>query len=262
MTTRERTPSVNPLYAHHKGEHNQLFAGEPTSPTNDTSCCRRRRLQSCEVLRPPCFAAVRSPGSPPTRSCFEQCSVERAEKKNFRTPSTTMIAVEVTNFTSQLQLFETGIKNSSSVRNLPLTNVSRMQYSSLDQGDIYISGSCVCSCCIARPIATFFRFRSVNGFEYETYELCARQLGLVHGVDEYALSLHARGYGVRRSAGTPSSFCNSNTAQAPPAPPLWEEFSGAALACVPQTNLVFQISPHDNTEFDRLVNNSNKTETA
>ena len=119
----------------------------------------------------------------------------------------------------------------------------------------------------------------MNGFVYETYQQCARELGLVHDVDENVICMQealrfATAREIRR-------LFTTLILHGAPAPSLWEKFQMHLLldfavtmsdAALKHIDLMLEKHGrstnqfglpnvhHDNTEFDSLLNDFNKTE--
>ncbi|CAN0571068.1 unnamed protein product, partial [Ectocarpus sp. 12 AP-2014] len=65
------------------------------------------------------------------------------------------------------------------------SNVSRIQYMSPDYGEVWYLRLLL----LHRPAYSFTALKTVDGTIFETYQLCATHLGLVHDVNEYLISM-------------------------------------------------------------------------
>lgn len=149
-----------------------------------------------------------------------------------------------------------------------------------DQGDIWFLRLLL----LHRPASSFVQFRFIHGFQYETYEQCAGDLGLVHDVNEYSICMQeAMVFSTARKL---RRLFTTLILHGAPAPPLWEEFqvqlsldfavtiTSAASSDAALKHIDLMLTKHgrstnqfglpnvhhDNTEFDRLLHTFNRAE--
>ncbi|CAN0261560.1 unnamed protein product [Ectocarpus sp. 12 AP-2014] len=242
--TQERTPSVNLLYVHREGEQ-PVIHDEADEPAE-----RQAAADNAVSHLMKYFGRQRQ--SKRTRSNDDN------DDGNDYVPST------VPHFRGRYRNF---------VYLKSTFNVSRIQYMSPDQGDIWFLRLLL----LNRPASSFRQLRCIDGIEHEIYEQCARELALVHDTNEYAICMQeAAQFATARELRRvfPTLILHGASA-----PQLWEQF---------QTDLTFDFAPtmtaaasidaslkhidlmlnkhgrstnqlglpnvkHDNTEYDSLI---------
>lgn len=174
--TNERFPSVELLYVHHEGEQ-PVIHDEADEPE------QRQAAANNAVSH-----LMRYFGRPDNPLCsnltypeyYEKISIEKDKRSTKRRrPEPETDDDDIVPSTSPFLRDRYG----NYVYLKTKQSVSRLQYLSPDQGDIWFLRFLP----IKRPAYTFTQLKSINNVEYESYERCARELGLVHDVDEYTI---------------------------------------------------------------------------
>ncbi|CAN0567976.1 unnamed protein product, partial [Ectocarpus sp. 12 AP-2014] len=149
--TSQRFPSVNLLCVHHEGEQTVIH-DEADEPEKRQGAADSAISDLMRYFGRPVHARCSNLTYP---EYYEQFSVAKDKRTRKRTR------------TSQED-------SDGSVDD-------RLQYMSPDQGDIWF----LRLLSLKRAAYNFSELKSINNVHYESYEKCARELGLVHNVDEY-----------------------------------------------------------------------------
>ena len=266
--TQDRTPSVNLLYVHLQGEqpvvHDEADQPEERQAKADNAVSDLMRYfgrplhDRCANLTFPQY--------------FEQFSVEKEERKTKRQRSEIEDDNDQDCPSNSLPHLRDRYRNYVYCKSS--FNVSRIQYMSPDQGDIWFLRLLL----LKRPANSFRDIRTINGVEYETFEKCARELGLLHDAEEFTICLEEA-----MEFSTPQELRRLFTTlilNGAPAPFLWNHFdtylsqdhavtmsnNEAAQAALKQIDLMLNKHGrttnqfglpkviHHNTEYDRLLN--------
>jgi len=177
--TNRRFPSVNLLYVHHEGEqpvvHDEADEPEKRQAAADSAVSDLMRYfgrpinAQCSNLTYPEY--------------YEQFSVEKDKRSNKRTRTSMDDSDDPEDNNSETSHLRDRYGNYVYRKTKP--SVSRIQYMSPDQGDIWFLRLLL----LKRSAHNFSQLKSIDNVEYESYEKCARELGLVHDVEEYTICL-------------------------------------------------------------------------
>ena len=274
--TNDRFPSVNLLYVHHDGEQ-PVIHDEADEPAERQTAANNAVSQLMRYF-----------GRPNNPRCahltyqeyFERFSVEKDQRSRKRGRTSSQDNSDDEDNSSDPSYLRDRYGNYVYQKIKP--NVSRIQYMSPDQGDIWFLRLLL----LKRSAYSFRQLRCIDDIEYESYEKCARELGLIHNVDEYTICLQeAMEFSTAREL---RQLFVTLVLHGAPAAQLWEIFeddfsldfattmtrNASATAALKHIDLMLAkhgrstnqsglpTVTHDNTEYDRLLNAFNRSEQA
>lgn len=274
--TNDRFPSVELLYVHHAGEqpviHDEADEPEQRQAAANNAVSNLMRYfgrpvnQQCSGLTYPEY--------------YERYSIEKDRRSSKRRRPTEDEVDDEDIVPSDTPFFRDRYGNYVYLKTKQ--SVSRLQYMSPDQGDIWFLRLLL----IKRAAYTFSELRSINNIEYPSYEKCARELGLVHDVDEYTICIQeAMEFSTAREL---RRLYTTLILHGAPASQLWELFhedlsqdftttmaaDASEHAALKHIDLMLAkhgkstnqfglpTVEHDNTEYDRLLHAFNRFEQA
>ena len=177
--TNERFPSVELLYVHHEGEqpviHDEANEPEKRQAAANNAVSDLMRYFGRPV-DPRCSSLT-------YREYYENFSIEKNKRTSKRSRPTEPDTDDDNTEQTTAPFLRDRYGNYVYLKTKQ--SVSRLQYLSPDQGDIWFLRLLL----LKRPANTFTQLKSINNVEYESYERCARELGLVHDVDEYTICI-------------------------------------------------------------------------
>ncbi|CAN0579455.1 unnamed protein product, partial [Ectocarpus sp. 12 AP-2014] len=182
--TQARTPSVNLLYVHLPNE--QPVIDDEADSVEDRIIKADSALSDLmRYFGRPAFDEFKSLTF---LQCFEQYSIEQDQRtakrrKTVRRNHNNDSDNDDDAVTDHTECIRDRYRNY--IYEKTTSNVSRIQYMSPDYGEVWYLRLLL----LHRPAYSFTALKTVDGTIFETYQLCATHLGLVHDVNEYLISI-------------------------------------------------------------------------